>query len=238
MAASPPILPLDLERQIFEVSALSRPAFILNLMLVAWRVNHWVEPPLYRTVIIGYEPIPDFPRFKADTFAEIGRTKSPKTPAFLRNSTRNLMLCGNSRAQTQTYLALFPQIENLWISTSGPGLEPSTSALEIPRLKHLHCELDDLNECIPFSSFSHPLFINVTHLVLFNGFAFRGATLDWMGLVELKCLTHLAFNGRAIIPVCVGLLAALRSLCALLVLRWPMTHLRLLADISYYQVVA
>ncbi|KAJ6453687.1 hypothetical protein DFH09DRAFT_1117206 [Mycena vulgaris] len=71
-----------------------------------------------------------------------------------------------------------------------------------------------------------------------TGFAFRGATLDWMGLVELKCLTHLAFNGRAIIPVCVGLLAALRSLCALLVLRWPMTHLRLLADISYYQVVA
>jgi hypothetical protein len=34
-------LPLELERVIFEVSALSRPIDIPNLMLIAWRVKEW-----------------------------------------------------------------------------------------------------------------------------------------------------------------------------------------------------
>jgi hypothetical protein len=36
-----PILPTELERQIFELCALSRPVRIPKLMLVAWRVKEW-----------------------------------------------------------------------------------------------------------------------------------------------------------------------------------------------------
>jgi hypothetical protein len=36
-----PILPLELERLIFELSALSWPLSVPNLMLVAWRVKQW-----------------------------------------------------------------------------------------------------------------------------------------------------------------------------------------------------
>jgi hypothetical protein len=36
-----PILPPELEREIFEICAISRPASIPNLMLVAQRVKEW-----------------------------------------------------------------------------------------------------------------------------------------------------------------------------------------------------
>ncbi|KAJ7629850.1 hypothetical protein B0H17DRAFT_1091096 [Mycena rosella] len=50
---STPALPPELERQIFEICALFRPVSIPKLMLVAWRVKQWIEPILYRTVVIG-----------------------------------------------------------------------------------------------------------------------------------------------------------------------------------------
>ncbi|KAJ7914160.1 hypothetical protein B0H13DRAFT_1873233 [Mycena leptocephala] len=128
----------ELERHIFELFALSRPASIPNLMLVAWRVKHWVEPLLYHTLVIGFDPIPDLPRCRADTVADIARTKSP---AFLRDSTRNLMLNCNTTEETHTYLPLFPRIENLWFA-SRRG-EPPAAVTEIPSLKHLYCDLRD-----------------------------------------------------------------------------------------------
>ncbi|KAJ7126167.1 hypothetical protein C8R44DRAFT_121208 [Mycena epipterygia] len=36
-----PILPPELERQIYEICALSRPVLIPKLMLVAWRAKEW-----------------------------------------------------------------------------------------------------------------------------------------------------------------------------------------------------
>ncbi|KAJ6482777.1 hypothetical protein C8R45DRAFT_307587 [Mycena sanguinolenta] len=48
-----PLLPPELEQTIFEVIALSWPRSIPRLMLVAWRVKSWVEPLLYRTIIVG-----------------------------------------------------------------------------------------------------------------------------------------------------------------------------------------
>jgi hypothetical protein len=36
-----PMLPAELEREIFEIAGLSRPTSIVTLMRVAWRVNEW-----------------------------------------------------------------------------------------------------------------------------------------------------------------------------------------------------
>ncbi|KAJ6564436.1 hypothetical protein B0H19DRAFT_1258885 [Mycena capillaripes] len=54
MSHGPPaaLLPEDLEREIFEISAHSRPVFIPILMLVARRVKIWLEPLLYRTIVL------------------------------------------------------------------------------------------------------------------------------------------------------------------------------------------
>ncbi|KAJ6476755.1 hypothetical protein C8R47DRAFT_1220237 [Mycena vitilis] len=51
-ATLPPVLPAELEREIFEVASLSWPRSIPRFMLVAWRVYAWVEPLLYRVVIV------------------------------------------------------------------------------------------------------------------------------------------------------------------------------------------
>ncbi|KAJ7762942.1 hypothetical protein B0H16DRAFT_1687996 [Mycena metata] len=47
-----PRLPSDLERLIFEIVALSNPTHIPSLVRVAWRAKHWVEPMLYRILIV------------------------------------------------------------------------------------------------------------------------------------------------------------------------------------------
>ncbi|KAJ6571193.1 hypothetical protein B0H19DRAFT_1372372 [Mycena capillaripes] len=51
----PRLLP-ELEREIFEIAAVSRPMSISTLMLIAGRISDWVEPPLYRVVIITESP--------------------------------------------------------------------------------------------------------------------------------------------------------------------------------------
>ncbi|KAJ6543046.1 hypothetical protein B0H19DRAFT_1172653 [Mycena capillaripes] len=49
---SEPRLPPELEVLIFETAALSHPAAIPKLMLIAHRVKHWVEPLLYTVVFL------------------------------------------------------------------------------------------------------------------------------------------------------------------------------------------
>ncbi|KAJ7095067.1 hypothetical protein C8R44DRAFT_813875 [Mycena epipterygia] len=47
-----PRLPPELERLVFESAALSHATDIPNLILVAWRIKNWVEPLLYRAVLV------------------------------------------------------------------------------------------------------------------------------------------------------------------------------------------
>ncbi|KAJ7443899.1 hypothetical protein B0H11DRAFT_452304 [Mycena galericulata] len=81
-------VPPELERQIFEISALSRPRAIPRLMLAAWRVKEWVEPLLYRTIVLKYGPRADhYPAFTVDILLTSIRSK----PAFFRDAVRNLL---------------------------------------------------------------------------------------------------------------------------------------------------
>ncbi|KAJ7887124.1 hypothetical protein B0H14DRAFT_2696630 [Mycena olivaceomarginata] len=50
--SNPPKLPPELECTIFEIAALARPKMIPSLILVAHRVKHWVEPLLYRVIMV------------------------------------------------------------------------------------------------------------------------------------------------------------------------------------------
>ncbi|KAF8212858.1 hypothetical protein K438DRAFT_1805181, partial [Mycena galopus ATCC 62051] len=52
-ALDEPSLPSELECIIFEIAALLRPQTIPSLMLIAQRVKHWVEPLLYRVLILS-----------------------------------------------------------------------------------------------------------------------------------------------------------------------------------------
>ncbi|KAJ7461189.1 hypothetical protein FB451DRAFT_1405047 [Mycena latifolia] len=93
MESSLPALPLDLERHIFEITALSRPVLIPRLMLVAWRVKEWAEPLLYRTITTS-----DASRIVHDenypllTSAAMLLALEKKPATFFRDAVRNLYL--------------------------------------------------------------------------------------------------------------------------------------------------
>ncbi|KAJ7826702.1 hypothetical protein B0H14DRAFT_2816723 [Mycena olivaceomarginata] len=65
-ASASPMLPLELEREIFEIYALSWPKLIPKLMLVAKCVKEWVEPLLYRIISIDVFPIAGLPWVAVD----------------------------------------------------------------------------------------------------------------------------------------------------------------------------
>jgi hypothetical protein len=193
-----------------------------------------VEPLLYRTLAIDTEPpIPDLPRCLYHTFADIASTKSP---AFRREATRNLLLDDIPLSLAKTYLSLFPGVENLWLLPSDT-LDIPFPTLEILPLKHLYCDLEDLYRVIPFESFCHPLFTNITHLELFDGFNQHPEKpehrMDWTGLGALPHLTHLALDNEDLIPICISILETYKSLRALLILAFipenPPSELEILA---------
>jgi hypothetical protein len=143
------------------------------------------------------------------------------------------MLRHITATQAQTYLSVFRGIENLWLHVKHSHDTPPPLALEVPSLKHLYSSLQDLYRFIQFSSLSHPIFINITHLELFRNLGLHGLTIEWTELTALPCLTHLAFNGEDMIPICVGVLAALESLRALIILQIPPVDMP-----SEYEVLA
>ncbi|KAJ7833876.1 hypothetical protein B0H14DRAFT_2514769 [Mycena olivaceomarginata] len=90
-----PHLPPELERVIFKLAALARPKKIPILILAARRVKEWVEPLLYRVVIVcSYSAAPawggcGFPIFTVDVLL---RAIATKPAQFLQNSVQHLFL--------------------------------------------------------------------------------------------------------------------------------------------------
>ncbi|KAJ7131233.1 hypothetical protein C8R44DRAFT_871755 [Mycena epipterygia] len=212
-----PTLSPELERPIFELAALSRPKEIPTLMRVSWRVKLWVEPLLYRTLLIrgtSHLTVTDcFPSCGVDTFMQIASTEKA---SFLRDSVRNLMVDFLSTESTHAVLSACKSVENLHvIIAAGLSLQSALPPLDMP-LRHLYCDLQDFCEMSSFEPFCHSSFHKITHLELFAGF--EGL---WSRLVDLPQLTHLALGTTGDIPVCEQVLATLKSLRALVILHHP-----------------
>ncbi|KAJ7056012.1 hypothetical protein C8F01DRAFT_1234059 [Mycena amicta] len=83
-----PRLPPELERRIFETTAVMHPDFIPKLALVAHRVWTWVEPFLYRTV-----SIPSLNEKTGVGASILGHlTNGTKPPPFFHQAVRNFQL--------------------------------------------------------------------------------------------------------------------------------------------------
>ncbi|KAJ6482774.1 hypothetical protein C8R45DRAFT_307573 [Mycena sanguinolenta] len=121
IGAVSPLLPLELEQMIFEVAAVSRPRSIPQLMLVAWRVKSWVEPLLYRTIIVDTQPDnpgrpdPETLPFPIPCQTLLSVIDSNRSQCF-RNSARNLFLAYDNAADEASILAACRGIENLWLA--------------------------------------------------------------------------------------------------------------------------
>ncbi|KAJ7670079.1 hypothetical protein DFH06DRAFT_1321096 [Mycena polygramma] len=216
----PPSLPVDLERLIFEVTALSWPR---RLIMVAWRVKTWVEPLLYRTIIVADSRSDPRAKFRQGTDSPFAIESSvllslihTKQPPFFKDSAPQLFLKLSDTNDEAVILAACSNVENLWLSTQATAILPE---LNVP-LRRLHCSLRALfgYESIDFT---HKMFASITHLELFDVPQDIGLQMDenvWMELTHLPRLTHLAFNDEQYIPTCFSLLRVWTSLRVLVVL--------------------
>ncbi|KAJ7461177.1 hypothetical protein FB451DRAFT_1562991 [Mycena latifolia] len=198
--SSPPAFPPELERQIFEICALSRIVAIPRLMLVAWRVKQWVEPLFYRTLTIaseaedGLRMVKGFPVFPTEVIISAIKTR-PAT--FFRDSVRNVLLHDDLAGAFTAILSVCTSVENLWLTS----VKDDPSVLESLPLKHLYARLGPI-----FRIFSpaHPVFSRITHLELFD--SPDDTTVLSSRLPLIPQLTHLSFNKHALLDICLHLL--------------------------------
>ncbi|KAJ7807639.1 hypothetical protein B0H13DRAFT_2482905 [Mycena leptocephala] len=176
-------LPPELERVVFETAAMSAGlTFIPNLMLVASRVKDWIEPLLYRVVIICSGRVPrGFPVLTYDIL--------------LRSSVRSLFLDHNANpSSVEAILSACSHVTNLFVQL------PSTPHLQyLGALQHLRRLTVDVDAIMrhPVVNVQHlaTAFPSLTHLHLL-GRGGRPANVEGLGvfLASIPNLMHLAFN--------------------------------------------
>ncbi|KAJ7204155.1 hypothetical protein GGX14DRAFT_647683 [Mycena pura] len=179
-------LPSELERIVFKLAALDRPSSIPTLIRVAWRVKQWVEPLLYRTLVINDSPIDGIPSCDMDTFRRIAETKSPD---FLADAVRNVMIGPTPISQLQTILSACRGIQNLYFS--GHVFVQRTT-IDILPLRHLYCWLRSVFDLCGRSVCTR--FAHLTHLYLRDDPWHGDAAQVAATLTQIPNLTHFAMN--------------------------------------------
>ncbi|KAF7350263.1 hypothetical protein MVEN_01330100 [Mycena venus] len=193
---SNPILPRELERMIFEIAALARLTSIPTLILVAARVKEWVEPILYRVVLIEVmfaRPLLGFPIFSGSIMA---KAMEIKPQAFLRNSVKSLCLEYHTVfSLVQTILTTCTRISNLFMGYRPYSHLNALGALEC--LRRLAVPFRDVRRSLPLEG-PHPLFRNVTHLELLSTLPGPVPHRDILAITAslplMPHLTHVAFH--------------------------------------------
>ncbi|KAJ6533308.1 hypothetical protein DFH09DRAFT_1325811 [Mycena vulgaris] len=180
-------LPPELERQIFEIAALSRPVTIPRPMLVAWRVNTWVEPLLYRIVFLtDTEGLPHF------TFENILRLIREKPAGFMQKSVRHLYLWLQHKADMAVILPACTDVVSLFLVPGGGEFYAALG--DMRNVRRLAIEIGDLLMRQHFG-FTHPFFHTITHLEAFDDEKLPSSS--WAGLTLAPYLTHFAFRNES-----------------------------------------
>ncbi|KAJ7204162.1 hypothetical protein GGX14DRAFT_647725 [Mycena pura] len=183
-----PGLPPELERNVFKLAALDRPLSVPILICVAWRVKQWVEPLLYRTLVIDGSPMYGIPYCDMDTFRRITETKSPD---FLADAVRNVMVGSSHDDHLQAILSACPGIQNLFV---GGTAHAARAALDMLPLRHLYYGERSVFELSVDDPCTRRIFARLTHLQLhklplpFDGARFAST------LAQIPNLSHLAIK--------------------------------------------
>ncbi|KAJ7064217.1 hypothetical protein C8F01DRAFT_1130612 [Mycena amicta] len=170
-------LPPELEREIFEIAALSNPKYICALLCVARRVLEWIEPFLYRSI-----------RFEDDNhiaLSALTRVMQSKPPPFFAAAVRHIVV---------TRAINFDDVAR-----------PETLALYLERMPDIQRLAACLEDGLPYSTYPSveslavflPRFAGVTHFELFDDTSARLHDLSERivpFICALPALTHLAVN--------------------------------------------
>ncbi|KAJ7745369.1 hypothetical protein B0H16DRAFT_1558619 [Mycena metata] len=189
----PPRLPLDLERTIFELTAGSFLGSIPILMLVAWRVNKWVEPVLYRLVIVNTRT---YRLFDYTVFSHEDISRKINNLEFLRASVRHLFVEAHSgEPPIQQIIAACTRLKTL-------AYAPHDSFPDLLRdkqcLQRLTISITAFLECFPPENESDPQLHSLTHLELLDTHGDHKEPPDLSThLALIPNLTHLSLNGMS-----------------------------------------
>ncbi|KAJ7626056.1 hypothetical protein FB45DRAFT_1060589 [Roridomyces roridus] len=186
MTSLGPILPRELEKEIFQLAAYCDPLFVPTLELVAWRVKSWVETPQYRIILLSNSLM--YPH------KERGRLASVPL-SLLCDSVRHLFLGYTSLSDSlgASILSTSTGVEDLWLSGPVTSLVLATVAPEL-KPRRLHCNLTELFAEQPQVNFTHGIFSCLTHVGIF---IYGDVVSSWAALAALPCLTHLSFDDES-----------------------------------------
>ncbi|KAJ7182376.1 hypothetical protein C8R43DRAFT_967028 [Mycena crocata] len=216
----PTRFPLELEREIFETTARLRRAIIPTLLVVAHRVFVWIEPFLYRTLVLQLSS----PRFLELKLAL--QSKRAAKPTFLRDSVRNLLYrIPNDSTTLHDILVLCTGIQTLALY-SYPDLPTLIVDLSgVSDLRRLSAMLGDMGRFghVETMNLGHPMLSNITHLELYDDIP-TSDLVHWTNLALLPALTHLCIDAYVHRTVVVDFLQGCKQLEVLIKLfRWSVS---------------
>ncbi|KAJ7834362.1 hypothetical protein B0H14DRAFT_3871403 [Mycena olivaceomarginata] len=177
-----PLFPQELEREIFEHTALMHRGTIPTLLRVARRVLTWIEPLLYRVIRVGrgHEHMVQ---------ALLNLSKGARTPHFLHKAVHHLALDHVSLDEGTEILRLCTGVINFACSTQlvDPSFVPILAELGVQRLALC---LQALFGGAPIN-LTHSLFRSVTHLDILGVVGVESALAE---ISALPALTHLCLD--------------------------------------------
>ncbi|KAJ7662164.1 hypothetical protein DFH06DRAFT_1471732 [Mycena polygramma] len=221
---SEPRLPVELERNIFELAARAHSKSIPKLLLVAQRVKIWLEPILYSVVVFSH-PIPGHLSFGPTHFSSAIQSQA------ISGYVKHLFIPYDKvlAIDLELVLASCTAVENLVLPSlqipEGTDLLPFVSAMPLRRLRTTLADLFFMGGI----DFTHSLFTHITHLELMEDLFFAQRE-DWKGLSLIPNLTHLAFLVKKSLPI---FQCALTACSALQVLIFVHIHHLNIQDVGF-----
>ncbi|KAF8201865.1 hypothetical protein K438DRAFT_1932688 [Mycena galopus ATCC 62051] len=197
-----PRFPVELEREIFELTARLHSKCIPALLLVAHRVKIWVTPILYRVVVVYSYPLPVHLSFHFSHFISAIQSQP------ISEHIRNLLIANDLKAPPSPSdlmyaLASCSAVQNLALPY-GVNLKPEhlplLSAMPLRRLCISLTPRDAID-------FFHSPFLHLTHLEI-RDYIEHAPWAQWKGLALIPNLTHLAFLLEKFVAIFEGALAA------------------------------
>ncbi|PPQ96166.1 hypothetical protein CVT26_004798 [Gymnopilus dilepis] len=185
------LLPYELERDIFELTARAYPCEAVKLSTISKYVQEWVEAVIYETVVL------DFPLSRTESFLD---TFLSRPPSFFARTVKRLHITTVVPfTQARAIIAACSNITDLtcWADPNNIR-EDLISVIPSEQIHRLSIKLTGLWGAFserPSQQFTPKLFPNLTHLEIVNPTGPNARVqIDLDGLLSLPKLTHLALG--------------------------------------------
>ncbi|KAL0952158.1 hypothetical protein HGRIS_008774 [Hohenbuehelia grisea] len=200
--------PVDLTRDIFEISARESARTAQQLVLVSRIVRTWIETVLYESVTL-------VSRAHADKFIS---SFEHRPPSFFKNIKSLVLEYRVGWTRAARVLELCTDVEDLSCCVPFPLSLPNIAQMTPRRLKLnvTTSGFDAPDNATRTPDFTLPLFANATHLLFVDTQSWD----HWQGIEALQNATHLGLHLCAILPERLALISHILDVCPNLKLVW------------------